>query len=315
MQWFSQAPANIALIKYMGKLDESLNIPANPSLSYTLNQLQSNVQLETQTFDQDSWEPLSIPGAAPFDLNPAAQARFLNHLGRIKAYFDYQGGFIVRSSNNFPHSSGLASSASSFAALTKCAIQALAELTQKPIPAVEEQAQLSRLGSGSSCRSFFPTWALWEKDSVKAIHLPYEHLIHEVILVSHAEKKIGSGQAHQLINTSPLYQGRNERASNNLKQLLQAFELQSWEEAFNITWREFHDMHSLFSSSTPSFHYMTPTSKKVLKLLQDLWHHHGDGPLVTMDAGPNIHLLYRDDQYELAQQFKSDHLIGNFDVL
>ena len=127
MQWFSQAPANIALIKYMGKLDESLNIPANPSLSYTLNQLQSNVQLETQTFDQDSWEPLSIPGAAPFDLNPAAQARFLNHLGRIKAYFDYQGGFIVRSSNNFPHSSGLASSASSFAALTKCAIQALAE--------------------------------------------------------------------------------------------------------------------------------------------------------------------------------------------
>ena len=315
MQWFSQAPANIALIKYMGKLDESLNIPANPSLSYTLNQLQSNVQLETQTFDQDSWEPLSIPGAAPFDLNPAAQARFLNHLGRIKAYFDYQGGFIVRSSNNFPHSSGLASSASSFAALTKCAIQALAELTQKPIPAVEEQAQLSRLGSGSSCRSFFPTWALWEKDSVKAIHLPYEHLIHEVILVSHAEKKIGSGQAHQLIKTSPLYQGRNERASNNLKQLLQAFELQSWEEAFNITWREFHDMHSLFSSSTPSFHYMTPTSKKVLKRLQDLWHHHGDGPLVTMDAGPNIHLLYRDDQYELAQQFKSDHLIGNFDVL
>jgi len=315
MQWFSQAPANIALIKYMGKLDESLNIPANPSLSYTLNKLQTNVQLETQTFDQDCWEPLNIPGAEPFDLNPAAQARFLNHLGRIKSYFDYRGGFIVRSSNNFPHSSGLASSASSFAALTKCAVQALAELTQKPLPSVEEQAQLSRLGSGSSCRSFFPTWALWEKDSVKAIHLPYEHLIHEVILVSHAEKKIGSGKAHQLIKTSPLYQGRIERASNNLKQLLHAFELQSWEEAFNITWREFHDMHALFSSSTPSFHYMTPTSKKVLKLLQDLWHHHADGPLVTMDAGPNIHLLYREDQYELAQQFKSDHLIGNFDVL
>lgn len=87
-------------------------------------------------------------------LSSQAQERFLQHLARIKAYFNYSGSFVVRSSNNFPTSSGLASSASSFAALTKCAALALSELTSQPLPAIEEQARLSMLGSGSSCRSF-----------------------------------------------------------------------------------------------------------------------------------------------------------------
>lgn len=155
MQWFSQAPSNIALIKYMGKKDEVHNIPDNASLSYTLNNLLSSVVLETTSGRKDFWEPLEIPGAGTFILSPSAQNRFLEHLARLKEYFLFSGAFIVRSSNNFPHSSGLASSASSFAALTKCGMLALSELTNKPLPSIEIQAQLSRLGSGSSCRSFF----------------------------------------------------------------------------------------------------------------------------------------------------------------
>jgi len=46
MQWFAQAPANIALIKYMGKKDPQKNLPGNPSLSYSLDNLLSNVMLE-----------------------------------------------------------------------------------------------------------------------------------------------------------------------------------------------------------------------------------------------------------------------------
>jgi diphosphomevalonate decarboxylase len=155
MPWFAQAPANIALIKYMGKKDNKKNIPDNPSLSYTLNHLLTNVMLEGHSGRKDFWEPLEIPGALPFRLSVAAQERFLHHLSYLKSYFNYEGGFIVRSSNNFPHSSGMASSASSFAALTKCACLALSELTQQALPPVTTQADLSRLGSGSSCRSFF----------------------------------------------------------------------------------------------------------------------------------------------------------------
>lgn len=315
MQWFAQAPSNIALIKYMGKKNKETNIPINSSLSYTLPNLLSSVMLEQHPGKKDIWEPLNTPGAQPFALSQAAQERFLHHLSRLKALFNYSGAFIVRSNNNFPHSSGLASSASSFAALTKCAVTALSELTKAPLPSVEEQAQLSRAGSGSSCRSFFSPWALWDEASVKAIDLPYTQLIHQVIVISHAEKDVSSSEAHQRICTSPNYLTRAERAEQNLKLLLHAFKASDWKEAYQICWREFQDLHLLFSSATPPFSYMTDQTNIALLTLQELWQRENDGPIVTMDAGPNIHLLYRPDQADIALKFKQDYLIGNYDVL
>lgn len=315
MRWFAQAPSNIALIKYMGKKDNENNIPINPSLSYTLHNLLSNVMLEQQPGKKDFWEPLETPGGLAFDLPKSAQERFLAHLARIKTITNYSGSFIVRSNNNFPHSSGLASSASSFAALTKCAAIAISELTNTALPSVEEQAKLSRLGSGSSCRSFFSPWALWEEELVKTIDLPYTKLLHQVIIISHAEKKVPSSEAHQRIATSPHYSTRANRAEQNLKILLQALEAKNWKDAYQVCWHEFQDLHLLFSSCKTPFSYMTDQSQAALTMLQALWQREGDGPLVTMDAGPNIHLLYRPDQADMALKFKQDYLIGNYDVL
>lgn len=315
MQWLAQAPANIALIKYMGKKDSSTNIPDNASLSYTLNNLLSSVLLESYGGKEDFWEPLDTPGAEPFALSSSGQQRFLEHLQRIKAFFQYSGAFIVRSTNNFPHSSGLASSASSFAALTKCAALAIAELTKKNLPTIEQQAQLSMQGSGSSCRSFFSPWAFWQGEDVKAIELPYTQLLHQVVIISHAEKLVSSSEAHRRVKTSIYYPDRSQRATLNLNNLLQAFMQKDWQLVYQICWQEFQDMHNLFSTSEKPFHYITQESREVLHSLQELWEQKGDGPLVTMDAGPNIHLLYRPDQTELALQFKQDYLVGNYDVL
>src|SRR3990167_2595421 len=138
MQWFAQAPSNIALIKYMGKKDTQNNIPINDSLSYTLKHLLTSVTLETQSGTQDIWEPLELPGAISFALSRSDQKRFLNHLYYLKSIYNYTGGFIVRSVNNFPKSSGFASSASSFAALTQCAILALSALTDQPLPSIDQ---------------------------------------------------------------------------------------------------------------------------------------------------------------------------------
>lgn len=315
MQWLAQAPANIALIKYMGKTNPQENLPINSSLSYTLHNLLSSVQLETHPGKQDFWEPLNTPGVTAHVFSPLAQKRFLLHLALVKNYFHYSGAFIVRSSNNFPHSSGLASSASSFAALTKCAMHAMSELTQTPLPCIETQAQLSRQGSGSSCRSFFSPWALWENNSVKAIELPYNNLLHQVIVVSQEEKKVSSSEAHARIRNSTLFSNRGQRAEENLKNLLHALTTNHWAEAYQICWQEFQDMHALFATATPSFSYITAAGKEVLAQLQNSWQQQGDGPLITMDAGPNIHLLYRADQTEMAHRFKVDHLLGNYDVL
>lgn len=315
MQWFAQAPSNIALIKYMGKLDSKNNLPINPSLSYTLDHLLSSVELESIGGKKDFWEPLYIPGGTLFNLSSAEQSRFLQHLSRIKDYYQYSGAFIVRSCNNFPHSSGLASSASSFAALTKCALLALSDLTAKPSLSIEQQAQLSRLGSGSSCRSFFSPWALWENNRVEAIDLPYKKLQHQVIIISHEEKKISSREAHEKIKTSPLFSDRSQRAIENLEHLLTALKEQDWKAAYEVCWREFQDMHTLFKSCATPFSYFTDLSLQTLIQLQNLWEREGDGPIITMDAGPNIHLLYRPDQQEIALKFKQDHLVGNYDVL
>lgn len=315
MQWFAQAPANIALIKYMGKKNYEKNIPDNPSLSYTLDNLLTNVLLEQAPGNKDYWEPLPIPGAPTFNLSFAAQERFLRHLTNLKVHFNYTGAFVVRSSNNFPHSSGLASSASSFAALTKCAVIALCELTQTPLPSIEEQANLSRLGSGSSCRSFFSPWALWDDETVTPVELSYQQLIHQVILINQDEKDVSSSAAHLRILTSPFYAARCERAHHNLKLLLDAFAAKNWSAAYQVCWQEFQDMHHLFSTCAQPFSYISANSQAVLTLLQDMWQREGDGPIVTMDAGPNIHLLYRMDQAELAQKFRVDYLLGNYDVL
>lgn len=315
MSWFAQAPANIALIKYMGKKDASLNLPDNPSLSWTLNNLLTTVTLEEQSGQHDTWEPLQTPETTPLSLSLAAQQRFLAHLQRIKTYFDYHGAFLVRSANNFPQGSGLASSASSFAALTRCAVKAICELKQVPIPSIVSQAQLSRLGSGSSCRSFFSPWALWDNDDVQAIDLPYQDLIHQVVIISDKEKKISSSEAHQRIKTSPFYADRGQKASEHLRLLLQALTNQDWATSRHICWQEFQDMHQLFSSCANPFSYMTKESKALLDVLQTSWQKHQDGPLVTMDAGPNIHLLYRANQAEMAQHFQQTTLTGYYHVL
>jgi diphosphomevalonate decarboxylase len=316
MYWLAHAPANIALIKYMGKKDELLNIPDNSSLSYTLNDLRSTVRLEKLSSKKDIWEPLVIPGGiSELVLSIEGQKKFLDHLARIKAYFNYEGGFLIQSCNNFPHSSGMASSASSFAALTRCATIALSEITQKPLPSVEEQAQLSRLGSGSSCRSFFSPWALWSEKEVKAVDLPYQELIYQGVVISNKKKEVSSSEAHNRVKSSPFYETRSQTAEENLRVLLNALISKDWNTAYHICWREFHDMHRLFSTCEQPFTYMTENSVALLHDLEQFWDKKGDGPIVTMDAGPNIHLLYRPDQEDIARQIKRDYLLGNYDVL
>ena len=302
-RWTADAPSNIALIKYMGKVEVPGNRPTNTSLSYTLGHLKSYVQLEFDTvFDHDSWEPLTSfadKHFAPLKLNERGIERFLAHLALMKSVFNFRGFFKIRSANDFPSDCGLASSASSFAALTKVAMIAMAELTSREVaPTTHEAADWSRRGSGSSCRSFFEPWAIWAPDHVGSIDglSRYNHLIHQVVVVNDAVKTVSSSEAHKRVTSSLLFAGRPNRADVRAADFIKALELSHWNDAFEIAWSEFWDMHALFETSHPPFGYMTPGSLEVLSFVRDkVWAKENDGPLVTMDAGPNVHLLYRDD--------------------
>ena len=69
-------------------------------------------------------------------------------------------------------------------------------------------------------------------------------------------------------------------------------------------------MHTLFHTAKPAFMYMNSGSQSVLQKILQLWQKSDDGPLVTMDAGSNIHLLFNEDfnvdQTDLYNSYKSE---------
>ncbi len=291
MKWSASAPSNIALIKYMGK--ESNGQPVNSSLSYTLNHLQSYVEIEEA--ERDSWEYLSSMAAEELTLSREGIDRFMAHFSNLRTKFSLSGNYTVRSANTFPSDCGLASSASSFAALTLCFAKVLKSKLGQDLNS-EELSLLSQKGSGSSCRSFFQPWAIWEKDKVYEVDLPFKSLLHQVLILNSDKKKISSSQAHKNVQTSLNFQVRPLRAEERLKELLEALKTKDWKKSYEITWEEFQDMHNLFETSCPPFGYISPEGMEVLNVISNYWQDTGDGPIVTMDAGPNIHLLYREDQ-------------------
>ena len=147
----AEAPSNIALIKYMGKISGTGNKPTNASVSYTLPHLVTRVEIVKNPIDD--WAPLEAKSFVAPELSSKGRQKFLDHFARLKEAWGIEGNFLIRSANNFPSDCGLASSASSFAALTRATAVLRQELTGKET-SVEEQSRWSRQGSGSSCRSF-----------------------------------------------------------------------------------------------------------------------------------------------------------------
>ncbi len=310
MSWQASAPSNIALIKYMGKIDSKNNVPSNSSVSYTLENLLTTVQLEKHSGHEDLWRPLE----AGFELSARGQEKYLRFFSKLKAQFEIHDHFLVKSHNNFPSDCGIASSASSFAALTKAAATCFTELSGRPSWSNEKLAELSRQGSGSSCRSFFAPWSLWDEQGARGVNFPWENLLHMVVVVEANTKKVSSSEAHLRVTSSLLFLDRPMRAEKRLAALRMALEDKKWDLCFEIMWSEFWDMHALFETSQPSFSYMTPQSLEVLGWVRQTWDKSGDGPLVTMDAGPNVHLFFRPEQLAQAQS-GFEFLKSRFEVL
>ena len=299
----AEAPSNIALIKYMGKVSAGTsNFPANASLSITLPHLRTRVEVREFDEGQDDWKPLKLDGWNTLELSSAGKKRYLKHWNFLKQELDIKENFLIQSANNFPSDCGLASSASSFAALTMAARNLAVESGNHGL-SDQDWANLSRQGSGSSCRSFFGPLVYWEKDEIYPFELNYDDWIHQVVVVDSDKKKISSSEAHQKVASSLLNIGRSERAKIRIDQFKEHLSNKNWSGLFEVVWAEFWDMHALFETSQPSFGYMTSKSLTVLKDIHSYWRKEGDGPLVTMDAGANIHLLYRQDQASLAKSW------------
>ena len=324
----------VDLVSHLSKKDEEIfwfkNLAINSNLSYTLKHFVTAVQIEAASH-KDSWKAfkedpfknkkfyhsskkLPIESA----LSQAEQKKFLDFFKFLKRFFLIPGYYTLSSQNNFPRSIGAASSASCFSALTLAVYKLAREKTNlekdkfRRIKA-QELAHLSRVGSGSACRSFFEPWCLWEGYKIHTFSCSWNRLLHQLVIVDNQNKKVSSTKAHQKIETSPQFSNRANRANKRLIALKASFNLADWKSCFKTCYEEFLDIHSLFESSKPPFTYKTKDTQKILECIIQYWKKYQDGPLITMDAGPNIHLLYRSNQKQCREEISQQ--LSDFTVL
>lgn len=317
------APSNIALIKYMGKKEGTGNLPENGSLSMTLSRLCTFAELSID--DQNpamTWLP-EMPRLEMIEthlkgsqLKPSVPTlkedgitKVLRHLERVRSesreFFPQFGleakknafGAQLRTANTFPAASGIASSASAFAAITwamSCATAVDPSQFEKAyadnVEFRRRLARLSRVGSGSSCRSFEGPWVYWKDEETRAVSSPLRDLAHFVLIVSDQQKRVSSSQAHAMIKTSPLWNGRVDRVEQRLQQLENALRASDLRLVAQIAWREAWEMHSLFHTASEPFSYWEPESMAALQFLSPAVQE-PHPPIVTLDAGPNVHII------------------------
>ena len=337
-----QCPSNIALVKYWGKRGKQL--PQNPSISFTLS------KCCTQTFV--SFEKADRFGFSFFfegKENPAFGAKIEKFLMDNQAFFPFikQLNLKVESRNTFPHSSGIASSASSMSAFVMCLLeieslligQSAFRQAQRPSLAkvpepvegpinMQKASYFSRLASGSAARSVYPSMALWGKTEAyegssdeyavsleNDIHPVFKTYHDSILIVSGETKSVSSRAGHALMEGNPYASARYAQANENIKNLLSALKSGDLDTFINITESEALQLHALMMCSNPSFILMKPNT---LNLINEIRHFREETKLpvcFTLDAGPNVHLLYPDSEAKQVGKFikktLSNYCVGN----
>lgn len=303
-----RSPSNIALIKYWGK-KSGIQIPANPSISFTLENCYSETSvalIEKETKSKDIELRFYFDGKA----NMAFQLKMFNFFKSIQKDFPFlkEYGLLIHSTNSFPHSSGIASSASAMSALSLCLNDLQQQLGSKKISPdkfLQRASYFARLGSGSAARSVYPLISQWGKTSaVKGSSdeyaIPYEKHLHPVfknfqntiLIASSQEKKVSSRVGHSLMKTNPFAKTRYAQAERNLKEITVALKKGDLEKFGSITEEEAMTLHALMMCSTPSFILMAPSTLSMIEKIRQFREESKLPVYFTLDAGPNIHLLY-----------------------
>ena len=316
-----QCPSNIALVKYWGK--KGKQIPQNPSISFTLS------ECCTETFVQyEKAEHFGFQFFFEGKENPAFGAKIEKFLLENQSFFPFinQLNLKVESRNTFPHSSGIASSASSMSAFVMCLLEIERSLSLskgRPIDMVLRKASyFSRLASGSACRSVYPKMALWGvteayNGSSDEYAVPLENDIHPVfktfrdsiLIVSSEKKSVSSRAGHGLMEGNPYAPARYAQANENIKNLLTALKSGDLDTFINITESEALQLHALMMCSNPSFILMKPNTLRIIEMVRNFRNETQIPLCFTLDAGPNVHLLYPETAAENVGYFVESKLI------
>ena len=297
-----RCPANIALVKYWGKRD--FQKPMNPSLSFVLQNSFTETSVELyKEGDQKVefyFEGLSSTFSERIE-------KYLDHLSSTLPWVT-KYNFRIHSRNSFPHSAGIASSASSFGALALCLTEIDFALSGKEtdIPDFWQTAsELARIGSGSACRSVYPGFAIWGKTHLfescsdeyamcltEGIDSVFSGLRDAILLVDSGAKAVSSSVGHQLMDEHLYQRSRIAQAHQNLNELYLALLTGNQNKFIEVVENEALSLHAMMMTSNPSFILLKPNSLELISRIRHFREKFKIPVCFTIDAGPNIHLLY-----------------------
>src|SRR5688500_7201680 len=301
-----RSPSNIALVKYWGK--HGVQLPRNPSLSFTLSACHTDMFFKVTIESEKPGVDVLYGGNEAPPFTPTIKSFFTllhDQLPWLK-----NASVVIDSVNTFPHAAGIASSASSMSALALCLVDIDDQFKSVESPRSDEWwkrvSEFARLASGSACRSLFPVAALWgemkgmeESSDRYAIPFvdklaPVYHTYQDAILVvSSEEKKVSSSAGHDLMNDLAYAQVRYMQAEANLDNLLTHMQHEESLQVFNaICESEALQLHALMMMGPAPYLLLEADT---LLIIKEVWRFREETniPLCfTLDAGPNVHLLY-----------------------
>ncbi|KAK2069923.1 hypothetical protein P8C59_004464 [Phyllachora maydis] len=307
------APVNIAVVKYWGKRDATLNLPTNSSLSVTLAQSDlrtlTTASCSRAATDSGTATDSLVLNGQEADVSGARTQACFRELRARRAALEAAdpslpklAGLPLRlvSENNFPTAAGLASSAAGFAAL----VRAIADLYALP-DSPAELSVVARQGSGSACRSLFGGYVAWAMGAAAdgsdsrayqvapAAHWPEMRAL--VLVASAAKKGVSSTSGMQAtVATSALFRERVARVvPASMATMEKAIRDRDFAAFAEVTMRESNSFHATCADTYPPIFYMTDVSRAAIRAVERI--NEGAGATVaayTFDAGPNAVVYY-----------------------
>lgn len=318
-----RAPSNIALVKYWGKKESQ--IPANPSISFTLDACATTTSIEYKRLVAKSSNfsfDLLFEGQPKEDFKPKIETFF----NRIEKYLPFLKDFhlTIETSNSFPHSSGIASSASGMSALALCLMSIEKELN----PEINQDffnkkaSFLARLGSGSACRSIEGDLIQWGNhegtegsSDLFGIKYPYKvapifkNYHDTILLVDKGQKQVSSTVGHELMHNHPFAKNRFAQAHENLTRLQAVFSEGNLKSFAEIVESEALTLHAMMMTSLPYFVLMKPNTLEIINKIWAFRKSSDTNVCFTLDAGANVHVLYPENEKSEVYEFIKNELI------
>jgi diphosphomevalonate decarboxylase len=317
------SPSNIALVKYWGKKENQ--IPANPSISFTLDECKTTTTLKVSK--NESPNDFSFNVFLNEEKNDGFKPKIYIFFKRVEIYLPFlkEFHFDIETNNTFPHSSGIASSASGMSALALC----LMSIEKEMNPTMSDEffnqkaSFLARLGSGSASRSIQGDLVCWGKhkkiigsSDLFGVKYPFE--VHDkfknyqdtILLVDKGEKQVSSTIGHDLMHNHPFAEQRFEQAHENLSKLIDVFKKGDLKSFIEIVESEALTLHSMMMTSMPYFILMKPNTLEIINKIWSFRQETGLHICFTLDAGANVHILYPEHEAEEISEFIKSELVA-----